>query len=128
MLCSFENPTRRSPQTCLASLTNAMRLPDPSALLALLEKDIRLPEGLEVLSARYQTAKPFPHLVLDGVFPAKVLDDMVEDMSEIHGEGWLNLDTEGLERKTVLRSAIDLRTSGRSAHGAPALGGLPLSP
>ena len=31
-----------------------MRLPDPSALLALLEKDVRLPEDLEVLGARYQ--------------------------------------------------------------------------
>ena len=89
-----------------------MRLPDPSALLALLEKDIRLPEGLEVLSARYQTAKPFPHLVLDGIFPATVLDDIVEDMSEIHGESWLNLDTEGFERKIALRSAIDLTTTG----------------
>jgi hypothetical protein len=102
-----------------------MRLPDPSALLALLEKDIRLPEGLEVLSARYETAKPFPHLVLDGIFSAKVLDDLVDDMSEIHGEGWLHLDTEGFERKTVLRSAIDLRTTGVQLtallHAAPFL-------
>ena len=90
-----------------------MSLPDPSALLALLEKDIRLPEGLEGLSARYQTAQPLPHLVLDGLFPATVLDDIVEDMSEIQGESWLNLDTEGFERKIALRSAIDLTTTGQ---------------
>jgi hypothetical protein len=89
-----------------------MSIPDPSVLLTLLEKDVTLPEGLEALSARYLTAKPFPHLVLDGIFPARVLDDMVADMSEIEGEKWLHLDTEGLEQKIALRSAIDLRTTG----------------
>jgi hypothetical protein len=89
-----------------------MQFPDLSVLMALLQKDITLPDGLEALSARYQTAKPFPHLVLDGMLPAKVLDDMVADMSQIEGEQWLSRDAEGLERRIALRSAIDLRTTG----------------
>jgi len=68
---------------------------------------IKLPESLKTLAARYKSAKPFPHVVIDNLFPDRLLDDLVGEMPPIRGDYWVHHDNEH-EEKYGLRSAVEL--------------------
>ena len=72
---------------------------------------MNLSEPVNILSARYQEAKPFPHLVLDNLFPTELLESLVAEIPPPKEENWVREDNERL-LKFNLRSAVDLGNSG----------------
>ena len=83
-----------------------------SALTPILEREIRVPDDVPAAAARYRTARPFPHIVIDDMFSARMLDDLIAEMPDTTREHWVAYDTKGLEKKLGLRSAIALQKTG----------------
>jgi hypothetical protein len=76
-----------------------------------LGKQVSLPATIESLRVSYSTARPFPHILIDGMFDAATLEQLVNEMPSLGNDGWLrhNDDRQNL---FVLRSAIELREAG----------------
>lgn len=53
---------------------------------------------LKSLKAAFVTAKPFPHLVLDGLFPADCLNPIIKEFDAGAGFAWRDIQS-GLQRK-----------------------------
>jgi len=64
-------------------------------------------KDVEDLLTDYKSARPYPHLVLDDVFPAEILNALLEELPPPSSEKWVH---ERHERfvKSNLRSAADL--------------------
>ncbi len=82
-----------------------------SPILSVLHEKLNVRESLTVLSARYKAAKPFPHIVVDNMFPDELLDQLVTEMPALNGEKWVENDDEHLT-KYNLRSAVELGETG----------------
>lgn len=82
-----------------------------SAIESIVEKHITLPDRLENLSSSYRNARPFPHVILDSLFPASMLDNLVEEMPRLGRESWVQENDERLV-KFNLRSAVELGNAG----------------
>jgi 2OG-Fe(II) oxygenase superfamily len=82
-----------------------------NGIAGFLRNTISLPSQLESLSARYKTAKPFPHIVLDDLFPSALLDSLVAEIPPLKEENWVREDSEQL-LKFNLRSAVYLGDGG----------------
>ena len=82
-----------------------------SGIMAVLKDKVALPDTPEKLSHAYKTAKPFPHLIIDNMFPASQLDDLASEMRPLNTEHWVHEDNDHL-KKTNLRSAVDLGDTG----------------
>lgn len=82
-----------------------------SAIISVLHEKLNVPEDLSVLAERYKSAKPFPHIVFDNLFPNELLDSLVEEMPSIDKEKWVESDDEHLT-KFNLRSAVELGETG----------------
>lgn len=54
---------------------------------------LKLNHDPEALRARYQSADPFPHIVLDGLFDDAVLDAVVSAFPKPDGMRWLSFDS-----------------------------------
>jgi hypothetical protein len=76
-------------------------------VLSFIRCEVAPPKGVEDLQAEYKSARPFPYLVLDDLFPAEILDALIEEMPPLSSEKWVH---ERHERfvKSNLRSAADL--------------------
>jgi hypothetical protein len=86
--------------------------PQPhSGILLVQHEKINIQEDLPILAAKYKSAKPFPHVVIDNMFPDELLDHLVEEMPPITPEKWVENNEEHL-RKFNLRSAVDLGETG----------------
>jgi hypothetical protein len=72
-----------------------------------LSNKISLSESVETLAARFKSAMPFPHVVIDNLFPDRFLDELVGEMPPIHDDYWVHHDNEH-EEKYGLRSAVEL--------------------
>lgn len=70
----------------------------------------RLRQGVTELRARYQAGRPYPHLVLDGLFDPHVLDRVVEEWPAPtqRGDAWV-----------VWRTPNEDKTTSRGLLGAP---------
>ena len=77
-------------------------------LATLLRARLNLSASIEVLRARYADAKPFPHLVLDDLFPAEVLDAVIAESPQLNRENWLFIEAEGLQQVLRMRTGVDL--------------------
>lgn len=95
-----------------------------SAIESIVEKHITLPDRLETLHASYHAAKPFPHIILDNLFPAPTLDNLVSEIPRLGRNSWVHENDERLV-KFNLRSAVELGETGRQLvaflHSAPFL-------
>src|ERR1700730_17357591 len=63
----------------------------------LLADKIRLPARIEQLRNVYRNATPFPHLVIDELFPPEILDPVLEEMAALAGRRWLLVENESHE-------------------------------
>lgn len=70
-----------------------------------------LPSNVQELRAEYENAKPFPHLVLDGLVDPGLLDAVAEQMPSMEEKNWVHEDDEHLD-KFNLRSAVELPRPG----------------
>jgi hypothetical protein len=59
----------------------------------------------------YKHAQPFPHLILDDLFPGEILDSILKELPPAPSEKWVN-QRHPLMIKSNLRSAVDLEEHG----------------
>jgi 2OG-Fe(II) oxygenase superfamily len=59
----------------------------------------------------YKIAQPFPHLILDNLFPSEILDFILAELPPASSEKWVN-QQDPLTIKSNLRSAVDLDEHG----------------
>ena len=74
----------------------------------LLRTRLNLPGSLESLRARYAAVQPFPHLVLDGLFPENVLDAVVAESPQLNRDNWLLIEADGLQQVLRMRTGVDM--------------------
>jgi Rps23 Pro-64 3,4-dihydroxylase Tpa1-like proline 4-hydroxylase len=90
----------------------------------LLEK-IQLPGRIEDLRAAYQTAKPFPHLIIDNLFSDRMLDSLLPEIEGMQRDQWNNIEQDSRERTLRMRSAVEIGDAGERflsvVHSAPFL-------
>lgn len=82
-----------------------------SGIMSVLKDKISLPDTPENLGHAYKTAKPFPHLIIDNMFPSSQLDKLAAEMRPLTTDHWVHEDSEHL-KKINLRSAVDLGEHG----------------
>lgn len=86
--------------------------------------EVNLPDDLQALHQEYRTAKPYPHLVVDNLFPAAMLEAVLADMSRQSDATWIDEHEEHFAKKN-LRSAVDLEEESfqlfARLHSAPFL-------
>lgn len=73
-----------------------------------LRAQIKLPDTLESLRERYANARPFPHLVLDELFPADILDAVVAESPKLNPDNWLFIQADGLQQVLRMRTGVDM--------------------
>jgi hypothetical protein len=78
-----------------------------SEITEVLKRPVHLPDSTENLHAKYLAAKPFPHLVLDGLFDDEAMDDLVQEIPSLRDDRWVHHEEKRLT-KSNLRSAVDL--------------------
>jgi hypothetical protein len=76
-------------------------------VLSYIRIPLALPDSVDSLRGQYRTANPYPHLVLDGLFPDELLMQLLEELPPITSEKWVH---EHYDRhfKSNLRSAVYL--------------------
>jgi Rps23 Pro-64 3,4-dihydroxylase Tpa1-like proline 4-hydroxylase len=98
--------------------------PEARALSQLLEK-VRLPKPIDALHAAYKGAKPFPHLVLDGLFSDQLLESLIPEIDGMQRDQWNNIEQDSRERTLRMRSALAIGPAGERflsiVHSAPFL-------
>ncbi len=73
-----------------------------------LRTQLTLPDSVEALRKRYASARPFPHLVLDDMFPTDILDAVVAESPELHKENWLLIEADGLQQVLRMRTGVEM--------------------
>jgi hypothetical protein len=89
-------------------MTTIDRTPE---VLSFLRCKLSLSRSLEDLLDDYKHAHPFPHFVLDNLFPSVILDSILEELPPASSEKWVNHRNQ-LVIKSNLRSAVDLEEHG----------------
>jgi Rps23 Pro-64 3,4-dihydroxylase Tpa1-like proline 4-hydroxylase len=84
----------------------------PAELAAYLSRQLQLPADLATLRTKYQSARPFSHLVIDDLFPARLLDRVRDEVPRLKAEQLLNVENEGREKIVRMRSAMELEAAG----------------
>jgi hypothetical protein len=82
-----------------------------AGIASYLSDTITLPDSVENLAARYKNAKPFPHILLDNIFPDAMLDSLINEQPSMDRDKWVHEDNEHLQQFN-LRSAVDLGKTG----------------
>jgi 2OG-Fe(II) oxygenase superfamily len=82
-----------------------------TAVLSFVRSKLSLSRSLGDLLHDYRHAKPFPHLVLDDLFPAEELNALLAEMSAVSGEHLVHFRSEE-QVKSNLRSAVYLGEGG----------------
>ncbi len=100
----------------------AASLAQQEGILPYLGDKVLLTEDLDTLKTRFREASPFPHLVLDNLFPDSLLRQL---LSEINFVGsWIKHDQEELQQDTM-KSVVELGEAGSQLtsilHSAPFL-------
>ena len=78
-----------------------------TGIMSLLDGKVFLPSSTEELHEKYLSATPFPHLVLDNIFPDEALNNILAEIPVMNDEKWVHDRTNRLV-KSNLRSAVDL--------------------
>jgi hypothetical protein len=90
------------------------RLPaetNSTGVMSVIGGRIALPDSPDKLSKIYKAAKPFPHLIIDDMFPSELLDDLAAEIPDPSSGHWVRENNEHLQ-KLNLRSAVDLGETG----------------
>ncbi len=82
-----------------------------SPILAVLHEKLNFLEDPAALAAKYKTAHPFPHVVIDNMFSASLLDRLLDEMPALTQKKWVANDDEHMT-KFNLRSAVELGEMG----------------
>jgi hypothetical protein len=77
----------RQPYRSGLKMTITDRTPE---VLSLLRCKLSLSRSLEDLLDDYKQAHPFPHLLLDNLFPSAILDSILEELPPASREKWVN--------------------------------------
>lgn len=88
-----------------------------SGLLDLLANDLTLPGSLETLRNTYKSAKPFPHVVIDNLFSAEILERLLQESQTMRQDQWLKVEQDGLEKTVRMRSGVDVGSAGSEFVG-----------
>jgi hypothetical protein len=89
-----------------------MTNPLPVDYKNLLADGIQLPDAVGALRKVYENSKPFRHIVLDNLFPERVLEALLPEISGMAPEQWSIIEHEGLERTVRMRSGAELGAAG----------------
>ena len=84
----------------------------PERHLATLSEKLLLPPNLGAIAASYRAAKPYPHVVIDNLFPNEMLDSVLDEMAEMRAAQWVNVDQNPRERTVRMRSAAEMHAAG----------------
>jgi Rps23 Pro-64 3,4-dihydroxylase Tpa1-like proline 4-hydroxylase len=82
-------------------------IPTTSEVGDRLKHPVHLPDTAENLQAQYVAARPFPHLVLDGLFSEEAMEDLLHEIPSLQDDRWVHHEEKRLT-KSNLRSAVDL--------------------
>jgi len=82
-----------------------------SEVLSFSRLKLNLPKSVEALQAEYLSAHPFPHLVLDNLFPDETVASILSELSDLSSEKWIH-DKQKTLVKSNMRSAVDLGDNG----------------
>lgn len=80
-------------------------------LRTILKGKIDLPQALEILKSRYESAKPFKHIVIDHLFSDLLIAKLAKEIPPINTDNWVRHNDEHLV-KYNLRSAVQLGENG----------------
>ena len=83
-----------------------------SRVLTWLTARVRLPAPIDNLRASYLSAKPFPHLVMDDLFPAAMLDALLPEIDGMQKDQWKNVEQDPRERTLRMQSAVEIGEAG----------------
>jgi len=83
-----------------------------SGIGALLGSSVNVPINISELNVKYQRATPFPHLIIDGLFPDQLLHPLLSEVKAMHHSQWLDIEQEGLEKVSRMRSGVELGIAG----------------
>jgi Rps23 Pro-64 3,4-dihydroxylase Tpa1-like proline 4-hydroxylase len=83
-----------------------------SLALELLREKIRLPADIQELQSAYAAAKPFPHIVIDDLFPPQLLDALLPEIAAMDRAQWKNVEQDTRERTARMRSAAEMGAAG----------------
>lgn len=83
-----------------------------SKALSWLMQRIQLPAPIEQLRESYQSAKPFPHLVMDNLFADPMLEAMLPEIDAMQRDGMKNVEQDPRERTLRMKSAVDIGEAG----------------
>ena len=78
---------------------------------ALLGNRVTLPGQIETLSSSYRATKPFPHLVIDGLFSIESLEELFNEIVLMPNHNWMHHNEDRLEQFNS-RSAAGLDEAG----------------
>lgn len=87
---------------------NKNRTPE---ILSGLRCNLSIENSIDQLAETYRSASPYPHLVLDGLFPTSTLQEVIAELPPLRSEKWFYQSNERMS-KYNLRSAVDLSDSG----------------
>jgi hypothetical protein len=79
---------------------------------ALLAGKVHLKNSIPDLRDAYEKALPFRHVLLDDIFPPRVLDSLVAEMAAMSQEQWMVVQNAGLEKILRMRSGTELGAAG----------------
>ena len=88
----------------MATVSNGSRTAE---VLSFIRCPLTLAKGVEELRAEFGSAYPYPHLVLDNLFPEDLLSAMLDELPPPTSEKWVHERRDRLV-KSNLRSAVDL--------------------
>lgn len=80
-------------------------------ILSVVRCKLSIDKTIAELAEGYRSASPYPHLVLDGLFPASTLASIIAEMPPLTSDKWLYESNERMS-KYNFRSAVDLGDSG----------------
>lgn len=83
----------------------------PMGIEALLTEIVRLPASAQSLASSYKSAKPYPHLIFDNLFPEDLLNHVIDEIPAPGVANWVCHDDNHIKQFN-LRSAVDLGEAG----------------
>jgi hypothetical protein len=83
-------------------------------LKSVLADKIQLSHDIGFLRSSYKNARPFPHLVIDNLFPDGMLESLLSEMSLMRSEQWSNIEQDSRERTARMRSAAEMGGAGQA--------------
>ncbi len=78
----------------------------------LLTEKVHLGRSIEALRNEYHSSRPFPHLVIDDLFPERELDPLLSEVAAMDSHDWLHVEHDQRESFLRMRSAAAIGAAG----------------